>query len=292
MQRNRIVKGLLGGLLVVAMLLSVLPTLVAPAAATAATTWYVSYLGGTGTDGTSNMGIAVDSAGYAYITGRTNSANFPTTPGAYQTTNAGGNDAFVTKFDPSGNLVYSTYLGGTGVDYGYAIAVDSAGNIYVTGRTDSTDFPVTPSAYQAARAGTFANVFVTKFDSSWNLAYSTYLGGPTGGASTGMDIAVDNNGNIWVTGQTNSSDFPTTPGAYQTTSGSPGGVQDAFVTKFDSSGNLAYSTYLGEPPLILDMVLQLMPRETSASPDKQALQTSPLPWAPTRQPMQAGMTPL
>ena len=154
MQRNRTMKGILGGLLVVAMLLSILPTLVLPAAATAAETWYVSYLGGTGTDGTSNMGIAVDSAGYTYITGRTQSADFPTTPDAYQTTLKGTYDAFITRFDSSWNLTYSTYLGGTAAtDYGYGIAVDSAGNIYVTGQTTSTDFPITPDAYQTTFGG-------------------------------------------------------------------------------------------------------------------------------------------
>jgi hypothetical protein len=239
MQRNRIVKGLLGGLLVVAMLLSVLPTLVSPTAVAAVglPTWYVSYLGGTTTD--YGHRIAVDDTGNTYIIGRTNSANFPTTTGAYQAANAGGYDAFVTKFDSSGNLVYSTYLGGTGSDYGYGIAVDNTGNIYITGYTNSANFPTTPGAYQTANAGGY-DAFVTKFDSSGNLVYSTYLGGTSGEYVNG--IAVDDTGNTYITGFTNSANFPTTPGAYQTANA---GGWDAFVTKFDSSGNPVYSTYRG-----------------------------------------------
>jgi hypothetical protein len=239
-------KGFLGGLLVVAMLLSFLPTLVSPTAVAAVgpTTWYVSYLGGSATEGNSCVDTAVDSTGNIYITGRTMSTNFPTTAGAYRITYVGGLDAFVTKFDSSGNLVYSTYLGGLLNDYPQSIAVDDMGNIYITGYTNSADFPTTAGAYQIAKRGK-DDAFVTKFDSSWNLVYSTYLGGTASSGSVtdrGMGIAADSAGNIYVAGQTTSVDFPTTAGAYQTTK--PGG-NDGFLTKFDSSGNLVYGTYLG-----------------------------------------------
>ena len=202
---------------------------------------YSTYLGGSGWD--VGYGIAVDSSGNAYVTGYTASTDFPVTPGAFQTTCNGGSDcganedAFVTKFNPSGSaLVYSTYLGGSGSERGYGIAVDSSGNAYVTGYTTSTDFPVTPSAFQTTGGG----AFVTKFNPSGALVYSTYLGSIGDG---GYGVAVDSSGDAYVTGVTASTNFPTTPGAFQTTFS---GVSDAFVTKVNPSGSaLAYSTYLG-----------------------------------------------
>ncbi len=113
---------------------------------------YSTYLGGTGDD--DSGGIAVDSAGNAYVAGVTSSANFPTTPGAFQLTLGGSTDAFVTKLNPTGSaLAYSTYLGGTGDETCDAIAVDSAGNAYVTGQTGSTDFPTTSGAFQPTLSG-------------------------------------------------------------------------------------------------------------------------------------------
>ena len=102
--------------------------------------------------------------GYAYITGYTNSADFPVTPGAYQTNSGGGSyDAFVTKLDPDGTCILSTYLGGTDSDYGYGIAMDSSGNAYVAGSTSSTNFPVTTDAYQIAMSGE-SDAFITKLN--------------------------------------------------------------------------------------------------------------------------------
>jgi hypothetical protein len=162
---------------------------------------YSTYLGGSGYD--YGFGIAVDSAGNAYVAGSTNSANFPTTPGAFQTTCCG---AFVTKINPTGSaLVYSTYLGGSGEDSGHSIVIDSAGNAYVTGTT-GPGFPVTSGAFQTAYGGN-SDAFVTKLNSTGSaLVYSTYLGG------TGQDfshgIAIDSVGNAYVTGWTSSTDFP------------------------------------------------------------------------------------
>src|SRR5258706_537610 len=182
-------------------------------------------------DGRGN-GIALDADRSAYVTGQTDSPNFPTTIGAFQTTFAGG-DAFVMKVDPTGSaLVYSTYLGGSGADWGNGIAVDSGGNAYVTGITFSTDFPTTAGAFQSAVSG--GGFFTNLNPTGSALVYSTYLGGTD--LDLGLGIALDAKGNAYVTGATNSTDFPTTAGAYQP---ALSGVvccrrpaSDAFVTKF------------------------------------------------------------
>jgi hypothetical protein len=123
-------------------------------------------------------GIAVDGSGYAYVTGYTDSTNYDVTPGAFQTTNGGGWDVFVTKLNATGTaLVYSTYIGGSGDDVGYAIAVDGSGYAYVTGWTSSTDYDVTPGAFQTTNGGGW-DVFVTKLNATGTaLVYSTYIGG-------------------------------------------------------------------------------------------------------------------
>jgi hypothetical protein len=190
--------------------------------------------------GGSGHGIAVDGSGNAYVTGYAWSSNFPTL-NPYQGTYQGNGDAFVTKLSSSGNsLIYSTYLGGGGVDVVWDIAVDGSGNAYVTGWTDSRDFP-TMSPYQTDQDTTDA--FVTKLSNSGNsLIYSTYLGG--GDNDYGYGIAVDGSGNAYVTGYTWSSDFPTW-NPYQTHQG-PAGYDEVFVTKLSSSGaSVIYSTYLG-----------------------------------------------
>ena len=142
---------------------------------------YSTYLGGSVAD--IGLGIAVDGAGSAYVTGATASTNFPTTIGAVQTTGdaTGNGDAFVTKLDASGTaLIYSTYLGGSGYDVSFGIAVDGANCAYVTGYTISPDFPTTAGAYQTTYAG-ITDVFVTKLNVTGSaLAYSTYLGGSDG----------------------------------------------------------------------------------------------------------------
>jgi hypothetical protein len=192
----------------------------------------------------------VDARENAYITGGTNSANFPTTPGAYQTS-FGGNgqsDAFVSKLDATGSrLVYSTYLGGSGYDFGQGIAIDDSGNAYVTGQTYSANFPTTTGAYQTSQGGTGDNVFVSKLDASGStLVYSTYMGN---GMDDGIAIAIDGSGNAYITGTTQGG-FPITASAFQSVFCCSGGFShavDAFVTEINASGSrLVYSTYLGD----------------------------------------------
>jgi len=189
---------------------------------------YATYLGGSGSDGAD--GIAVDAAGNAYVSGGTLSSNFPTTSGAFQTALAGGVDAFVTKLNPLGTgLIFSTYLGGSANDQANAVALDPMGNAYVAGGTSSTDFPTTVGAFQTSNAGS-TDAFITKLNPfGTGLVYSTYLGGS--GADQGSGIALDTlpNPNAYVTGNTNSVDFPTTIGAFDTTYN--GGRFDAFVAK-------------------------------------------------------------
>src|SRR5262249_47419269 len=187
---------------------------------------YSTYLHGSGSD--YGFGITVDVTSNAYVTGPTFSSDFPTTAGDFQTALTGSSDAFVSKLSPAGSaLVYSTFLGGSGQQGGYGIAIDASGNAHVTGLTTSSDFPTTPDAFQNSY-GRNDDVFVTKFDATGSaLLYSTYLGGTKQDFSSG--IAVDASGNVYVAGTTYSSDFPTTPGAFQTTYGGGG---DAFISKF------------------------------------------------------------
>jgi hypothetical protein len=155
----------------------------------------------------------------------------------------------VGAYDPTEPLVidpvleYSTYLGGSRSDFGVSIAVDSSGNAYVAGYTESSNFPTTAGAFQTSLTASAGNGFVTKLNSSGSaLVYSTYLGGNNGDGAFG--IAVDLSGNAYVTGYTGSSDFPTTPGAFQTTLASSS--TNGFVTKLNPTGSaLVYSTYLG-----------------------------------------------
>jgi len=202
---------------------------------------YSTYLGGSGADW--GNGIAVDSSGNAYVTGATHSTDFPTLNALQLTSGGGYEDAFVAKINPAGNaLVYSTYLGGSNDDAGSGIAVDSSGSSYVTGTSYSPDFP-TANAFQPNLASTLgSNAFVTKFSPDGSaLVYSTYLGGSS--YEQGNGIVVDASSHAYVTGVTQSRDFPTTGGGFQTTCGCN---DDAFVTKFSVDGTgLLYSTYLG-----------------------------------------------
>jgi hypothetical protein len=210
---------------------------------------YSTYLGGSGDD--EGNSIAIDSGGNVYAAGSAGSTNFPTTAGAFQRTFGGGDtDAFVTKLNATGSLVYSTYVGGSFDDAASGIDVDSSGNAYISGNSTSLNFPATPTAFQRSLPGVDAAI-VAKLNASGSaLVYATYLGGTqdpitgNGGDDFGAGITVDAGGNAYLTGATNSVDFPTTAGAFQRTDG--GGSYDAFVTKVNLTGSaLAYSTYLG-----------------------------------------------
>jgi hypothetical protein len=199
---------------------------------------YSTYLGGSEFE--EGRGIAVDGAGSAYVTGYTNSTDFPT-KNALQPAIGGAKSAFVAKLNGSGSaLTYSTYLGGSSYNAGFGIAADSAGNAYVTGWTDSTDFP-TKNSLQAAYAGGGDDAFVSKINATGSaLVYSTYLGGSS--EEAGVGIAVDSIGSAYVTGGTTSTDFPTKNPLQPVN----GGHEDAFVSKLNPTGSaLVYSTYLG-----------------------------------------------
>ncbi len=201
---------------------------------------YATFLGGAGDD--EGRGITLDGYGCAYVTGKTDGGGFPTTAGAFDMIPNGLYDVFVTKLHPSGTaLHYSTFLGGSGYDQGYGIALDGCGCAYVTGRTMSSSFPITSGAFDETHNGS-ADVFITKLNPSGStLAYSTYLGGNS--AETGFSIAVDGFGRVQVTGGTWGADFPATPGAFDSTFN---GVYDVFVTKLNAAGSaLDYSTFIG-----------------------------------------------
>jgi hypothetical protein len=206
---------------------------------------YSTYLGGSTTD--EALGIALDASGNTYITGTTSSADFPITSGSYQTAqkSAGHTQAFVTKLNPTGTaLIYSTYLGGSDDDdHANAIVVNSAGNAYITGLTNSSDFPTTTGAFQAARLTAGETAFITELNPTGSaLVYSTYLGGSFGSES-GSGIALDSSGSAYVIGTTTAHDFPVTAGAFATTIP---GFRAAFVTKLNPAGTgLVFSTYLG-----------------------------------------------
>ena len=203
---------------------------------------YSTYLGGGGDDLGSS--IAVDSSNNIYIAGTTGSTNFPLKNAAFGA-NAGLADMFVTKIDATGsNVIYSTYIGGSGLDRADGIAIDSGGNAYVVGRVDSssTNFPTTPGSFASSyRGGDFDGV-VFKLNAQGNgLVYSAFLGGEENDSTEG--VAVDASGIAYVTGGTKSSAFPTTGNAYQ---GNRGGDTDAYLTKINATGSaLLYSTYLG-----------------------------------------------
>jgi ELWxxDGT repeat protein len=202
---------------------------------------YCTYLGGSGAD--SPYVIDVDGSGNAYVTGDTSSIDFPTTPGSFQPGHGDGSyDAFVAKLSADGSaLVYCTYLGGTGSEWGSGIVVDASGNAYLTGDTSSIDFP-TQNPLQAAHGGGYSDAFVAKLNAAGSaLDYSTYLGGSD--REYGSGIAVDSSGNAYVAGETRSTDFPT-QNPLQAAYG--GGYKDAFVAKLNAAGSaLDYSTYLG-----------------------------------------------
>jgi hypothetical protein len=218
---------------------------VAKLSATGSTVLYLSYAGGNNED--IGYGVAADNNGVAYLTGLTYSPNFPT-KSPFQATFGGAGDAFVTQVNTSAagaaSLIFSTYLGGNGLDQGNAISLDSlsgTGNIYVTGTTNSNTLGVGAGGFGPANKGQ-GDAFVLKLTSTDALTYFRFLGGSL--ADAGIGIAADAAGDAYVTGSTVSTDFPIAATVFQKAYG--GGNADAFVTKIDPTGNtLLYSTYLG-----------------------------------------------
>ncbi|HXB68574.1 MAG TPA: SBBP repeat-containing protein [Candidatus Acidoferrales bacterium] len=203
---------------------------------------YSTFLGGP-SDINDALGIAVDAAGSAYVTGETGAADFPVTPGAFRTIRNGAYDAYVTKLNPAGSaLVYSTFIGGSAVDFGVRIAVDASNNAYVLGNTASPDFPTTAGAFNTVNNGGF-DLFVLKLNAAGsNLIYSTFIGGS--GFDSAGGLAIDSVGNAYVSGA-GSANYPTTPGVFQPVSQS--GTGGVVVSKLDPTGStLVYSTFLGD----------------------------------------------
>jgi hypothetical protein len=199
---------------------------------------YSTYLGGSGED--EGFSIAVDRRGQAYVTGQTNSTDFPT-QNALQPINDNSSDVFVVQLTADGrSLRYLTYLGGSKIDQGFGIAVDQRGCAYITGRTLSPDFPIM-NALHPFLGSDFDDAFVAKLSADGSaLRYSTYLGGE--GDDQGSDITVDQRGRAYVTGWTSSPNFPTV-NAFQSTLA---GARDAFIAQFSPNGrSLRYATYLG-----------------------------------------------
>ena len=202
---------------------------------------YSTFIGGTRLE--QGLAVALDSSSNVYVAGRTESANFPTTAGAFQTSYGGVADVFVTKLNATGSAsLYSTYLGGTREEP-LGMAADTFGNAYVTGHTWSPNFPVTFGAFQTIFLGGPNDAFATKLNPAGSaLVYSTYLGGR--GTEQGSAITTDTTGNAYVAGGSGSTDFPTV----NPLQANFGGGSDATVTVLNPDGSaLLFSTYIGTP---------------------------------------------
>jgi len=239
---------------------------------------YSTYLGGSGDD--TPWGIALDPTGVAVVVGRTYSVDFPTTPGVFGPIYSGldfNAEAFVSRISAAGDvLLSSTFLGGTNGDAAEAVVLDPAGVLWISGRTRSTDFPVTPGALDTTYNGGIIDGFVTCVSATGDtILYSTYLGGSA--TDQASSIVTDVTGAVTVAGRTDSDDFPTTPGAYDTTFN---GHADIWAARFlPSGGTLLFSTYLGGslddgptpilhgPRLDLDLALGIFLAGTTGSPD-------------------------
>ena len=202
---------------------------------------YSTFIGGTTNDIAYSLGV--DAGGNSFITGYTTSTDYPTSSGAYDVSQNGSMDAFVTKLNPAGSaLVYSTFVGGGSDDAAYALKLDGNGNAFITGYTNSAAYPSTAGAYNVTKNSS-GDVFVTKLNTTGtSLVYSTFIGGS--GDEMVQSITIDASGNSYITGFTTSSNYPATTGAFDQSFNS--GVFDVFVTKLNSTGTaLVYSTFLG-----------------------------------------------
>lgn len=208
---------------------------------------YSTYLGHSGSD--LGLGIGIDGAGSAYVTGHTSSDSFPTTSGSIDPDYSGGwpfSDAFVSKLSADGkSLIYSTYLGDTGEDYANDIVVSHDGHAYVVGWTNSVKFPVTAGSFNTGKISTSNEVFLVKLNKTGTgLVYGGLISGIGDDQGQGVDVNIF--GEAFIAGQTNSADFPVTNGAFQTTKPTPGTQWDGFVAKINAAGDtLVYNTFLG-----------------------------------------------
>lgn len=230
---------------------------------------YSTYVGGASFERA--MRLAIDGDGNAYAAGASNSHDFPVSPGAFDTTFDGPGprpqqpgqlvpqigDGFALKLDPTGSvLLYSTFLGGIGMDALVGIAVDGEHNAYVTGFTESGDFPVTADAFDVTYNGNLDS-FAAKLDSTGStLMWSTFFGGTSVDRATGRGIVIDTAGNSYLLGGTFSPDFPVTPGSFDPTYNGPaiadpdsadpeGPMGDSYLLKLDPTGGVVFGTYLG-----------------------------------------------
>jgi len=196
---------------------------------------WASYLGGS--DEEVGYGAAVDSSGDVFLTGQTYSTDFPV-PGGFDTSFGGGYDAFVAKVTNAGELSWASYLGGSGAEVGWGVAVDLSGDVFLAGRTGSVDFPV-PGGFDESLGG-LHDAFVAKVTNAGALSWASYLGGSS--EEGGCGVAVDLSGNVFLTGWTMSVDFPV-PGGFDV---SLDGSNNAFVAKVTNAGALSWASYLGE----------------------------------------------
>src|SRR4051794_16687720 len=192
-----------------------------------------SYLGGSNTEAAND--VAFDAAGNAWVTGSTASSGWAT--GGFDTSQNGGGDAFISKINANGTLAWSSYLGGNISDQGWGSGLDGAGNAWVMGDTSSSGWAV--GGFDTSYNGGSSDIFVAKINANGTLAWSSYLGGNLSDLLQG-GIAIDNAGNAWVTGSTDSTGW--TVGGFDT---SHNGSRDAFVAKINANGTLAWSSYLG-----------------------------------------------
>ena len=214
-------------------------------------TFWASFYGGNGSDGP--LSIHTDNSGNVFVAGYNGSANFPVQNAGtfFQGTMAGGSDAFILKFNNAGVRLWATYYGGSvngttsGYNFSYfnSITTDGSGNVFITGYTGADDFPVqnTGTFFQGTNSGS-SDAVILKFNNSGTRLWATYYGGTNG--EIGLSIAVDNSGNVFVTGNSNSTDFPIqTAGTFF--QGATGGLNDIFILKFDNAGNRLWATYYG-----------------------------------------------
>jgi hypothetical protein len=199
---------------------------------------YTADMGGSDND--FGTGVAVDPSGSVYVCGYSASVDFPISANAFQNGNAGNNNAIAVRLDPTGAVIFSTYIGGSYDDRANALALDNQGNVYLTGGAVSVDFPVSAGAFQTQNRGGL-DCFVVEFDSQGNGIFSTFIGGGSDDQANG--IAVDSQGNSYITGQTLSDSFPQVNASFQH---SRHGGNDAFVTELSADfTHLVYSTFAG-----------------------------------------------